>query len=45
MGELYDELKAGRIYVNESNDENRPALAHAIYAEEDIRVILAGSLK
>ena len=40
MGELYDELKAGRIYVNESNNENRPALAHAIYAEEDIRVIL-----
>ncbi|GFI44273.1 hypothetical protein IMSAGC018_01954 [Lachnospiraceae bacterium] len=40
MGELYSELKAGRIYVNERNDPDRPALAHAVYAEEDIRVIL-----
>lgn len=40
MGELYSELKAGRIYVNETNDAERPALAHAIYAEEEIRVIL-----
>lgn len=40
MGELYSEIKAGRIYVNEGKEENRPALAHAIYAEEDIRVIL-----
>lgn len=40
MGELYSELKAGRIYVNEMNEPDRPALAHAVYAEEDIRVIL-----
>ena len=40
LGEMYSELKAGRIYVNETNDANRPALAHAIYAEDDIRVIL-----
>ncbi len=40
LGELYNDLKAGRIYVNETNEPNRPALAHAIYAENDIRVIL-----
>lgn len=40
MGELYDDMKAGRIYVNETNDPKRPALARAVYAEEDIRVIL-----
>ena len=40
LGELYSDLKAGRIYVNETNEPNRPALAHAIYAENDIRVIL-----
>lgn len=40
LGEMYSELKAGRIYVNETNDANRPALAHALYTEDDIRVIL-----
>ena len=40
MGELYDDLKAGRIYVNELKDPERPALSIAVHAEEDIRVIL-----
>lgn len=40
LGELYDELKAGRIYENKTNDPQRPALARAVYAENDMRVIL-----
>ncbi len=40
LGELYSELKEGRIYVNRTNEPDRPALASAVYAEEDLRVIL-----
>ncbi len=40
LGELYSELKDGRIYVNTLNDPDRPALASAVYAEKDLRVIL-----
>lgn len=40
MEEIYTELKNGRIYINKEMDANLPSMASAVYAEEDIRVIL-----
>lgn len=40
MGEMYSELKEGRIYVNKTMDESLPLMACAVFAEETIRVIL-----
>lgn len=40
MGVMYDELKNGKIYMNQAMEPGFPLLASAIYAEEEIRVIL-----
>lgn len=40
MGNLYDDLKGGRVYMNKNMEEGRPIMASAIYAEEEIRVIV-----
>lgn len=40
MGDLYDDLKAGRVYLNKNMEAERPLIASAIRSEEEIRVIL-----
>ena len=40
MGELYDTLKNGRIYMNTSMEEEFPLMASAVYDQEEIRVFL-----
>lgn len=40
MKDMYDELKNGRIYVNKTRDVQYPLMACAVYAEEEIRVML-----
>lgn len=40
MGDMYDALVAGRIYMNKDMVENRPHMASAIYSGEEIRAIL-----
>lgn len=40
MGDMYDELKNGRIYMNKMMNPCFPQMASAIYAEEEMRVIL-----
>lgn len=40
MGELYDTLKNGRIYMNASMAEEFPLMASAVYDQEEIRVFL-----
>lgn len=40
MGDMYDEMRNGRIYVNKTMAEGYPLMACAVYAEEEIRVML-----
>lgn len=40
LGEIYEELKNGRVYVNTSGRADLPVLASAVYDHEEIRVIL-----
>lgn len=40
LEEIYKELKEGRIYINKTMDAEFPSMASAVYADEDIRVIL-----
>lgn len=40
MGEIYDTLKNGRIYMNMSMAEEFPLMASAVYDHEEIRVFL-----
>lgn len=40
MGDMSNELKNGRIYLNKAMEPGFPLMASAIYAEEEIRVIL-----
>ena len=40
MGEMYDTLKNGRIYMNMSMAEEFPLMASAVYDHEEIRVFL-----
>lgn len=40
MDDMYTELKNSRIYVNKTMDAQYPLMASAVYAEEEIRVIL-----
>ncbi len=40
MGNLYNDLQSGRVYMNKDMEAGRPVMASAIYAEEEIRVIL-----
>lgn len=40
MGEMYDVLKSGRVYLNKDMEKGRPLMASAVYAEEEIKVLL-----
>ncbi len=40
MEDMYDALKAGRVYMNRDMVADRPLMASAIYAGEEIRTIL-----
>ncbi len=40
LGEVYEELKNGRVYMNSTMREDLPLLASAVYDHEEIRVIL-----
>lgn len=40
MGEVYEELKNGRVYMNKAMCADFPLLASAVYDHEEIRVIL-----
>lgn len=40
MGEVYSDLKDGRIYINKAMETGLPLMASAIYAVDEMRVIL-----
>ncbi len=40
MEDMYGELKARRVYVNREMEENMPMMACAVYAEDDMQLIL-----
>lgn len=40
MEEMYEQLKAKKVYINKSMDENYPLMANAIYSEDEMQLIL-----
>lgn len=40
MEEMYAQLKEKKVYINKSMDERYPLMANAIYAEDEIQLIL-----
>ncbi|MCI8561662.1 MAG: NAD(P)-dependent oxidoreductase [Dorea sp.] len=40
MGDMYDELRAGRVYVNKEMNDKFPLVASAVYAEGKMQLIL-----
>lgn len=40
MGEMYHELKEGRVYVNKEMDDTLPLIASAVYSEGQMQLIL-----
>lgn len=40
MEEMYAELKEGRVYINKTMKEKYPMMAHAVYAEGEMQLIL-----
>lgn len=40
LGTLYQSLKEHKVYINKEMEESYPLMAHAIYAEEDMQLIL-----
>ncbi len=40
MEEMYEELKAHRVYVNRNMEEKMPVMASAVYTEEGMQLIL-----
>ena len=40
MEEMYGELKEGRVYINRKMEEKMPMMASAVYAEDEMELIL-----
>ncbi len=40
MGELYEELKEHRVYINRNMVENMPMMASAVYSEDSMQLII-----
>lgn len=40
MGDLYDELIHGRVYINKTMETELPLMASAVYAEDEMQLIL-----
>ena len=40
MEEMYEDLKEHRVYINKTMDERYPLMAQAIYAEDEMQIIL-----
>lgn len=40
MGELYDTLKEGKVYINRKMDERYPLMANAIYEKDAMQMII-----
>lgn len=40
LGEMYEDLKEGRVYINRKMDENYPLMASAVYSEDSLQIIL-----